>query len=122
MAVAGRCFGETLQLFQQAAEGKTGEDALEAMGSAYMAMITTDRDRLRGQLQTYAACDDPEIRAVVRRGYGDLVEYVRRASGVDSQRLMWFFAKGMLLNVIAAMDLLDASEPWAKELIEGCRE
>ena len=121
IAVAARCYGETLQMFQQAAEGKTGEEALQAMGDAYVAMISTDRDRLRGQLQTYAACDDPEIRAVVRRGYGDLVEYVRRASGVDSQRLMRFFAKGMLLNVIAAMDLLDASEPWAKERIEACR-
>jgi hypothetical protein len=85
-------------------------------------MILNDRDRLRGQLQTYAACDDPEICAVVRRGYGDLVEYVRRASGVDSRRLSQFFAKGMLLNVIAAMDLLDASELWAKEMVEAIKE
>jgi AcrR family transcriptional regulator len=121
IAVAARCYSETLAMFQQAAEGKAGEEALQAMGVAYVAMISTDRDRLRGQLQTYAACEDPEIRAVVRRGYGDLVEYVRRASGVDSERLMRFFAKGMLLNVIASMDLLDASEPWAKELVEATR-
>jgi AcrR family transcriptional regulator len=121
IAVAQECFATTLELFQDAAAGKTGEAALEAMGAAYVGMISNDRDRLRGQLQTYAACDDPEIGAVVRRGYGDLVEYVRRASGVDSRRLSQFFAKGMLLNVIAAMNLLDASEPWAKELVEAAR-
>src|ERR1043166_4676920 len=117
IAVSERCFAGTLELFQDAAAGKSGEEALAAMGHAYVEMISSDRDRLRGQLQTYAACDDPEICAVVRRGYGDLVEYVRRASGVDSRRLSQFFAKGMLLNVIAAMDLLDASELWAKEMV-----
>src|SRR6266566_508613 len=95
VGVTAACFADTLELFQKAAEGKTGEAALEAIGAAYVDTIRTDRDRLRGQLQTYAACDAPEIRAVVRRGYGDLVEYVRRASGADSERLMRFFAKGM---------------------------
>ena len=91
------------------------------MGHAYVEMISSDRDRLRGQLQTYAACDDPEICGIVRRGYGDLVEYVRRASGVDPERLMEFFAKGMLLNVIASMGLDSVEEPWAARLLEGCK-
>jgi len=33
-----------------------------------------------------------------------------------------FFAKGMLLNVVAAMDLLNSDEPWAQRLVDGCRE
>jgi AcrR family transcriptional regulator len=119
LAVADRCFSETKELFRQAAEGKTGEEALRAMGQAYIRMISTDRDRLRGQLQTYAACDDPDVRDVVRRGYGDLVEFVRRTAGVESEQLLVFFAKGMLLNVLAAMDVLDKSEPWAQELLEA---
>src|SRR5581483_7462302 len=113
-----RCFRETLELFRAAAEGKTGEEALEAMGKAYVRMIA-DRDRLRGQLQAYAACDDADICKVVRAGYGDLVEFVQRASGVEPERLMQFFAKGMLLNVIAAMNLFDSSEPWATRLQEA---
>jgi AcrR family transcriptional regulator len=117
IAVAEKCFADTLELFRNAAEGNAGEDALAAMGAAYVRMISTDRDRLRGQLQTYAACDDPEVRAIVRRGYGDLVEYVRRASGADRERVLRFFATGMFLNVVAAMDLLDAPEPWAKDLL-----
>jgi hypothetical protein len=27
----------------------------------------------------------------------------------------------MLLNVVAAMDLLNSDEPWARRLIDGCR-
>ena len=32
-------------------------------------------------MQAYAACDDPEIREVVRNGYGDLFAYVERVKG-----------------------------------------
>src|SRR3989442_2087238 len=108
-----RCFRETRETFEQAAEGKTGQEALEAMGEAYGELIRSNPNRLRGQMQAYAACDDPEICAVVRKGYGEIVDYVERASGVDPERLSMFFARGMLINVVASMDLLDAEEPWA---------
>jgi AcrR family transcriptional regulator len=116
-----RCFRETLETFQRAAEGKRGEEALEAMGEAYMALLA-DRSRLLAQLQAYASCDDPEIRDVVREGYGDLFVWTERVSGLPPARLSEFFAKGMLLNVVAAMDLLHSDEPWALRLLEGCRE
>src|SRR5437764_12554623 len=61
-ASVSRCFRETLDLFQRAAEGKRGEEALHAIGAAYMAELATDRTRLRAQMQAYAAADDPEIR------------------------------------------------------------
>ena len=32
-----------------------------------------------------------------------------------------FFAKGMLINVMAAMDLQDTDEPWAVRLLEGAK-
>jgi AcrR family transcriptional regulator len=121
MAASERCFRETLETFQEAAEGLRGEDALAAMGTAYMELITANRNRLRSQLQAYAACDDPEICAVVRRGYGNLVEFVTRVSGLEPAELSSFFARGMLINVIAAMNLLDSTEPWALTLIEGCK-
>ena len=56
-------------------------------------------------MQAYAACDDPEIREVVQNGYGDLVAYVERVSGLPADAVSGFFAKGMLLNVIASMGL-----------------
>src|ERR687885_2891108 len=65
-AVVSRCFRETLEVFQRAAEGKRGEDALHAMGEAYTTRLLPDRTRLRAQMQAYAACDDPDICSVVR--------------------------------------------------------
>jgi hypothetical protein len=105
-----------------ASAGLNGEAALQAIGEAYGARLRTDPTYLRSQMQAYAACDDPEIREVVRRGYGDLVEYVERVSGLPSERVSHFFAKGMLLNVMASMELLEATEGWAERLIEGCRK
>jgi AcrR family transcriptional regulator len=122
-AVVTRCFRETLEMFQRAAEGKRGEEALDAMGNAYVERYLTDRARLRAQMQAYAACDDPDIRQVVRQGYGDLVAYVERVSDLPPQAVARFFATGMLLNVFASMELTgDASEPWAARLLEGCKE
>jgi AcrR family transcriptional regulator len=120
-ATAARCLRETLEIFQRAAEGKRGEDALKAMGEAYRTLLE-DRSRLRAQMQSYAACDDPEICAVVRAGYGDIVTYVERVSGADRATVSSWFAKGMLMNVMASMDLLNLDEPWAERLIAGCVE
>ena len=79
--------------------------------------LISDRTRLKAQLEAYSACDDAEIREVVRNGYGDLVTYVERVSGLPSDRVATFFAHGMLINVIAAMDLKAADEPWAERLL-----
>ncbi len=121
-ASVARCFRETLDTFQRAAEGKRGEEALEAMGKAYVDELLVDRVRLRAQMQAYAACDDPELCSVVRDGFGDLVTYVERVSGLPSQAITDFFAKGMLLNVIASMGLDHSPEPWAERLVDGCKE
>jgi AcrR family transcriptional regulator len=121
-AVIARCFRETLELFQRASEGKRGEEALEAMGMAYVNELLPDRTRLRAQIQAYGACDDPEMCDVVRDGYGDLVSYVERVSGLPPVAVSRFFSQGMLLNVIVSMRLESFDEPWAERLIAGCKE
>jgi AcrR family transcriptional regulator len=122
LASVERCFAETRETFEVAAEGKAGEEALEAMGEAYGELIRSNPNRLRGQMQTYAACGDPDVCAVARKGYGDLVNTVERLSGVDNDALSDFFAKGMLMNVVASMDLLDAKDSWAKKVLAFCME
>jgi AcrR family transcriptional regulator len=118
--VVARCFRETLEMFQRAAEGLRGAAALEAMGKAYVAELGSNPVKFRGQMQAYAACDDPDLCEVVREGYGDLVAYVERVSGLPPAEVMQFFAKGMLLNVFASMGQIgDASEPWAARLLQG---
>jgi AcrR family transcriptional regulator len=122
IAVVARCFRQTLELFQRAAEGQRGEEALHAIGRAYGELLDSDRTYLRSQMQAYAACDDPDICAVVQNGYGDLVTYVERVSGADEAAVSAFFAKGMLMNVLASMHLQNPTEPWAIRLLEGCRK
>jgi AcrR family transcriptional regulator len=121
-ATIERCMRGTLEMMQSAAAGLKGEEALHAIGEAYAERLATDPTYLHSQMQAYAACDDPAIRTVVRNGYRELVDYVERVSGLTPERVSHFFAKGMLLNVIASMDLLGADEGWAQRLIEGCRQ
>ena len=118
-AAVARCLRETLEMFQRAAEGKRGEDALQAIGQAYQKQLEEDRTHLRAQMQAYAACDDPEIREVVRAGFGDLVAYVRRVSGADWPTVWTFFSTGMLLNVLASMHIDDQPEQWMQDLLGG---
>ena len=119
--VTARCFRETLEMFQRAAEGLRGQEALEAIGRAYGVRLSADSVRLRAQMQAYAACDDPDIRETVRGGFGDLVAYAERVSGVPTAEVTRFFAMGMLLNVFASMGQIDeGAEPWAQRLLEAC--
>jgi AcrR family transcriptional regulator len=121
MATVERCMRGTLEMMQTAAAGLKGEEALHAIGEAYADRLATDPTYLRSQMQAYAACDDPAIREVVRNGYGELVGYVERIAELPPDRISHFFAKGMLLNVIASMELLGAHEGWAQRLVDGCR-
>jgi AcrR family transcriptional regulator len=111
-----QCFGDTYSRFAEASRGLEGEEALNVMGKEYKAMIADEPRRLRGQMQSYAACDDPDIAAVVRRGFGRLVDLVE-SKGVDPERAMSFFATGMLINVMASMGVLAGEEPWAAKFL-----
>jgi AcrR family transcriptional regulator len=114
------CMGETLALFRHASEGLRGKEALEAMGRAYISELVSDRDQLLAQMQAYAACEDADVRKAVQRGYGDLYEFVERASGADDHEIRDFFAFGMLLNVMAAMDVPSIDAGWARRLTRDC--
>ena len=81
VACVRRCFRETLETFQRAAEGLRGPEALKAAGEAYTRLLS-DRSRLKMQMQAYAAAaDDPEVRDVVRQGFGDIFTWAERVSG-----------------------------------------
>ena len=84
------------------------DDLLTAMGRTDVDLLA-DRDLLRLQLQAYAACDDPEIRAVVRYEWIRLYEVVARVSGGDERAIHAWFAEGMLLTVAASIGDLDGA-------------
>src|SRR5919201_3683123 len=62
-----RCLSQTLEVFEEAADGLHGEEALHAIGQAYRGLLA-DRVRLRGQMQAYSDCEDDDVREVVRAG------------------------------------------------------
>lgn len=111
LALVDRCFRRVEDAFTTAAGDRTGEDALMAMADAYE-LLLDDRTLLLMQMQAYAACDDPEIRMATRAGYKHLWELVERITGLPFQRVVEFFAMGMLMNVAAAMDLPSVDERW----------
>jgi AcrR family transcriptional regulator len=117
-----RCMRDVREAFAAAAEGKSGEEALSAMGAAYIHYLEADPRRLILQMHMYAAGDEPEIRKVARDGYGELVRFVEQASGESGAKVTRFFARGMLINVIAAMGVRGAGIDWAERLIHGCKD
>jgi AcrR family transcriptional regulator len=113
LALVEHGFSRVRAAFTEAVGDRTGDAALEAMGEAYGELLR-DRDQLMLQLQAYAACNDPDIGAVTRREFGRLWRDVSRHSGVDEERLQQFFAMGMLMNVMAAMDATSHAATWVK--------
>jgi AcrR family transcriptional regulator len=111
LALVEQCFRRVRDAFTEAAGDRTGEAALEAMAQAYEVLLE-DRTLLLMQMQAYAACADPEIRAATRAGYKKLWELVERITGLPFQIVVDFFAVGMLMNVAAAMDLPSVDERW----------
>ena len=87
------------------------------MGNAY-ADLLTDRSALRWvQLQAYVACQDRTSARWSARASGDWTGFVADASGADADTVRRFFETGMLMNVVAAMELDRVNEPWARDLM-----
>ena len=116
LAAVEDCFDRTTEVFRRAAADVPQEERLEAMGLAYCELLR-DRTRLMMQMQSYAACNDPDVQALVRRHYGELMRFVEEISGADPEQVRAWFATGMLLNVAAAMDLSSLDDEWPRRLL-----
>lgn len=120
IAVADRCMDTIRASFERAAAPHAGDmdAAFDAMGSTYSALLE-DRDLLLIQLHSYAACEDPVVRAAVQAQYGRIVETVRAVTNAPEDRLTDFFSTGMFLAVMTAMRATDLDLPWAQALMGG---
>jgi AcrR family transcriptional regulator len=129
LAALERSFERIAGAFERAAaeyrEGRAPadcEDALEAMGLAYVDLLSSDRDYLMLQHQSYAACNDELVCARVRHCYAELVGLAQTLSGAENERIDDFFRHGMVLNVAATLGVEDLSSgcEWVKsELAAG---
>ena len=117
LALIEHGFGRVRDSFVQAVGDASGDEALERMSHCYSELMR-DRDELLLQMQAYAAANDPEIGEVTRREFGKTWREVARLSGQDEEVLQTFFAMGMLMNVIAAMDATSHPSQWVKECVK----
>jgi AcrR family transcriptional regulator len=105
LAVNRRVVDRIRRAFIEAARGGSNpEERLIVMGDAYLELLE-DRDEILFQMQAHAAAGDPELRDPVRNEFIGLFEDVRRMSGAESDQVIEFMSQGMLLNVIAALEL-----------------
>ncbi len=117
LAAVERGFDRAEAAFRRAAESEP-EHVLEAMGQAYGALLV-HREELLLQMQSYAACADPEVQEVVQRRFADLFRLVEQLSGADEDQLREFFAHGMLWNVAASIGLPSLlGEEWARKCFD----
>jgi AcrR family transcriptional regulator len=106
--------GTIVAAFATAADGFEGQEAVAAMGMAYIELMQ-DPDLLRVQLHAYAAAAaDPDIAAACRHTFDVLWHQVEERTGMDEEALREFFAQGMLITVGTAIDLLTQPDPWAR--------
>ena len=116
-----RGFRHVLEVFQEAAAANHEGDVFLSMGHAY-GDVRRDRASLMFQMQAYAACEDTDVRTVVREEFAEIYKFVESVSGGDDEKVQEFFKTGMLINVAAAMDLGALDSPWAHSFLRGCSQ
>jgi AcrR family transcriptional regulator len=112
LAGVDRACEKVLDAFRRAAADAPPGEKLHAMGKAYVEELLPDRHAILMLMHAYAAGGaDPEIRTHVRSGYGDIVTEVAELADAEPDEVWSFFATGMLLNVVAALDLQESDHP-----------
>ncbi|MEU6892935.1 TetR/AcrR family transcriptional regulator [Streptomyces sp. NPDC046557] len=121
VAAVARCTEDIRIVFEEAAEGRTSEEALHSMGDAYLRLIAEHPDKLQMQLQaglTVAAAEaagEAEFGEMVRAGWMRLWDTVHLALGADIGQTTDFMAHGMLINTLTALGFPSGHRVW-----EGC--
>jgi AcrR family transcriptional regulator len=106
-----------VELLRRAAdEAPRDMPVLLAMGVAYGQMLETERDLLRIQLQAQVVSGEPRITEAARRTFEELYAIASERSGADEEDLRAWFAKGMLMNAMAAIDAPALGTDWARTL------
>jgi AcrR family transcriptional regulator len=102
----------------RAGKGLEGEEAKAAMGAAYLELMQ-DPEMLQVQLHGFAAAPaDPDIARSCRRTFEVLAGVFYERTHLSDQDLWNFFAMGMLINVVCAIDLVSFPGSWAQGLCQ----
>ena len=123
LAVVERSFQQIQDSLERAGRAARAADepAIPAMAAAYTALLA-DPGILLVQLQAQAAASEPEVRAALRRGFAGLLDMTERVSAASPREVQRFFARGMLCNVSAAMQIYELDQHWAQVLVSADAE
>jgi len=84
---------------------------------AYLHLMQ-DPEMLQVQMHGYAAATgDPRSPPPCRRTFEVLWHMVKDKLGLDQEMIQDFFANGMLISVMSAIDLLSVKESWANRSV-----
>jgi AcrR family transcriptional regulator len=95
---------QILEAFRAAADAG-GDAPLDAMAAAYVEMLASDPASLRCQLHSWAGAHDQEIGDAARASYLAIWKQALTLGRADGETIRDFMAQGMLLTVLAALDL-----------------
>ena len=120
LACADRACAHVADVFRRVAGEVPVQERLERMGRAYVEELLPERHEILMLMQAFAAGSDPQIQAHVRAQYGGLVTEVAELAEVPPLETFTFFGHGMLLNVVAALDIAAVAdtEDWAAQWID----
>jgi AcrR family transcriptional regulator len=124
IAVARRCHERIHDAFAAATAHaeRAGSDPLEAMGAAYVELVS-DRELLTLQLHAQAASIQHEgMREVSREAFRRLVDLIRQRTDATHEEIQRFMAHGMLINVMTAIGAAGVDEDWARILTHEAPE
>ena len=111
LAASERNMHDTVRLLRDAVGGKTGTEALEAMGQAYQEKLLTNREWLLMQLQTFAACYDEDVQRQARGCMQEIWNEIDKLTGgVSVEARVTFFAMGMFCNMLAAVGRIEGTD------------
>jgi AcrR family transcriptional regulator len=131
LAAIDQCFDRVETAFRNAAHESTNaaessrhataspvEARLHEMGHAYLRLMAK-RELLLFQMQAYAACSDDDVRRKARLRWDRLMKVAAEISGASGDALTAFFARGMLMNVLASIRLVPekSADKWGHEML-----
>jgi AcrR family transcriptional regulator len=123
-AVVEGCMRRTHDALVEAArEARAdGRPVQPAMGAAYGRLLE-DRELLLNELHSHAAApSEPAVRDMLRRGWADIYSLVAEETEASPGEIRRFFAAGMLMNLMVAIEAPDVDEEWARTLTGARRD
>jgi AcrR family transcriptional regulator len=118
LATLERVCDQIEQAFRTAAEKQAD---LESLGDAFNQLLER-RELLVVLLHGFAASAEPAIGKASRNRFGQIYRTVRDLTGATPEETREFMATGMLLTVMAAMQVVGPNPvacPWATDLLEN---